>query len=333
MWEQIWKDQLKVVSEHGHIVTRKRGDFKELVAHKFAIDDPRNRLIGDRTRNMNIFQCIGQFLWITQGNFNVTDIEYYQPDARKLSSNGITMIGAYGLRLFGIHHLNQMKYLLELLSEGKHKRKAVASVYLPQFDQHNKENEEVPCTLNLQYLIRDDKVNAITYMRSQDAYKILPYDLFVFTMLQEYVTASLSNQYEVELGTYNHFSGSFHTYEKHEREICDVFSNSVGSCSSMNNMPTEDVEINLIKINRFEIALRKAVDFHKENQLDLDGYARELENYANQEYWRQIGMILLCYGAWKIKNHKKCEEFTNMLDPVYRQHVERFFDTHPMDKS
>ena len=37
------------------------------------------------------------------------------------------------------------------------KRKAVASIYLPQFDQHEK-NDEIPCTLNLQYLIRDEKM-------------------------------------------------------------------------------------------------------------------------------------------------------------------------------
>lgn len=332
MWEDVWKDQLKAVSEYGYTVKKDKRNFKEMIAHKFTTDDPRDRLIGDPTRNMNIFQCIGQFLWMTQGNFNVTDIEYYQSEARRFSSNGITMIGAYGLRLFGIHHLDQMNHLLEILDDDTTKRKAVASIYLPQFDHHNKK-DEVPCTLNLQYLIRGEKVNAVTYMRSQDAYKLLPYDLFMFTMLQEYVTAYLSSKHDVSLGTYNHFSGSFHTYEMHEADIYKVISNPTANSIPMEAMPIQDAEINLRKINRFEIALRKAVDFHSENNPpDLNMYAEELENYE-YKYWRQIGTILLCYGAWKIKNPVKYEEFTNMLDPVYRQHVERFLNTHQMDKS
>lgn len=333
MWEETWKNHLKKILDNGYMVEKNtaKGNFKELIAHQFTLDNPRDRLIIDNKRSMNIFQCIGQFLWITQGNFSVADIAYYQPAARKYSSDGITMIGAYGLRLFGIHHLNQMNYLLEVLGEDPTKRKAVASVYLPQFDQHNKKNEEVPCTLNLQYLVRDKKVHAVTYMRSQDAYNILPYDLFIFTMLQEYVTAYLGGQYNVELWEYHHFSGSFHTYERDEDAIRKVIANPA-KCTPMGKMPPDDVYLELGRINDFEMVLRNAVSFHtkKEIFLDLDVYEKALEGYADHPYWKQIGIILLCYGAWKVKNLGDYERFMNKLTPVYHHHVKQFLITHPI---
>ena len=46
-------------------------------------------------------------------------------------------------------------------------------------------------------------------MRSNDAYRGLPHDVFCFTMLQEIAARSLS----VALGNYTHMVGSFHLYE------------------------------------------------------------------------------------------------------------------------
>lgn len=328
MWNDVWKSQLNEILSNGCFVDKKdaKKDYVELVGHKFTIDDPRHRLISDNIRCVNIFQCVGQFLWITQGNFNVEAIEYYSPQAKNLSSDGVTMIGAYGPRLFGIHHLRQIQHLLNTLDEDLTKRKAVASVYLPQFDQHGKKKEEVPCTLNLQYLIRNDKVNAVTYMRSQDAYNILPYDVFIFTMLQEYVTAYLQNAHEVKLGTYYHFSGSFHIYKRNEAEIRKVLQNQLKNIDPMSEMPPEKLEIQVNQLNDFEEVLRNTVNAYKrrKKQVDFDFFFGMLNDTFQQEYWKQLGLILLCYGSLKLGDENKFKEFNKMLNPLYQYQIQLF---------
>lgn len=303
---------MREVVEGGNRVDRKneKRSNRELVSHKFTIDDPRDRLICSASRPINIFQCVGHFLWITQGNFNLDAISYYQPIAAKFSSDNIKMIGAYGLRLFGIDHLNQIEYILRTLDEDPGKRKAVASIYLPQFDQHGLSREEVPCTLNLQYLVRNENLLGLTYMRSQDAFKVLPYDVFVFTMLQEYVQKRLAPKHGLKLGSYYHYSGSFHVYEEDCDTISNVLDESDSQDLSMPAMPSDDLEIQLRKMNEFESIVRVNVVAHKKYKkgVDLESMFGMAEEILQDDYWRQFGYLLLCYGARELKD----DEYRNM---------------------
>lgn len=321
MWETQWKGLLNDVISNGTQVDRApKRSFKELISYKFTLDNPRDRLIPEKTRSMNIFQCVGQFLWITQGNFNLEAISYYQPLAGKLSSDGIRVIGAYGPRLFGVQHLNQMKHIAKILDEDGTRRRAVASIYLPQFDQHELKNEEVPCTLNLQYLIRDGKLNAITFMRSQDVFNILPYDVFVFTMLQEYLTAVLQAAHDIELGGYHHYSGSFHIYMDDMLKVNQVLSSASGSNNIMDVMPSKDIDLRLKDLNRFESVMRNTVSSHEERKVpvDFDFFFNMLNDYFDDHYWHQLALILVCYGAIKMKDEVAREKSLKMLDPIYQ---------------
>ena len=282
----------------------------ELVSHKFTIDDPRDRLICSASRPINIFQCVGHFLWITQGNFNLDAISYYQPIAAKFSSDNIKMIGAYGPRLFGVGHLNQIEYILRTLDEDPGKRKAVASIYLPQFDQHGLSREEVPCTLNLQYLVRNGNLLGLTYMRSQDAFNVLPYDVFVFTMLQEYVQSNLAPKDGLRLGAYHHYSGSFHAYDRDLDGITNVLGERNSVDLSMPPMPSDDAAPQLRKMNEFESIVRANVATRKKHKkgMDFESMFGMAEAILQDDYWRQFGYLLLCYGAHELDD----DEYQNM---------------------
>ena len=329
MWEQNWKNLIKNVLENGKDVEKKdnpKRNFKEIVAEKFEFEDPRDRLIHDESLSMSIFQSVGQFLWITQGNFMVESIGYYQPSVFRLSTDQFRMIGAYGPRLFGVHHLNQMDYVRKTLRDDSTKRKAVASIYLPQFDQHGLPKEEVPCTLNLQYLIRNDSLNAVTFMRSQDVYKILPTDFFVFTMLHEYMTSLLYAKYNLELGRYHHFSGSFHVYDEDNERVCKSIENTSTFTQKMNPMPIYDAEIDLRELNKFETLLRYTVDIRKTKKIVLpfEEFFEIAEKRFNEKYWKQLALLLIYYAAFKIENEETQKSTYKMLEPVYQNQINLF---------
>ena len=331
---------MKDISANGSLVTRENPErnIKEIVSYKFEIDDPRDRLISDKIRGLNIFQCIGQFLWITQGNFNLEAIKYYQPSSDKFSSDGIKVIGAYGPRLFGIQHLNQMRHIIDILTKDSGKRRAVASVYLPQFDQHGLPKEEVPCTLNLQYLVRDNKLQAVTYMRSQDVFKVLPYDFFIFTMLQEYLLNRLRTEYllkelgsehlEFQLGRYNHYSGSFHVYQKDLDTIKQVIENESAETIKMKKMPQKDVELRLRSLNRFESIVRMstASKIKYGLQFNFDSMQNMMNNMLKDEYWIQLGLILLSYSAINTKDKENYKKIFGLLHPEYQHFVKFYID-------
>lgn len=58
-------------------------------------------------------------------------------------------------------------------------------------------------------MIRNNRLNLIVNMRSNDIFKGLTFDVFQFTLLQELMAAELG----VELGTYTHIDNNLHVYE------------------------------------------------------------------------------------------------------------------------
>jgi thymidylate synthase len=108
--------------------------------------------------------------------------------------------GSYGLRL-----RYQWDALIGLLRREPDTRRAVLTIWREDDLTHDGDR---PCTLTLQFLVRDDKLELIVNMRSQDLYRGVPYDLFMFTQAQ----LSLAAQLGLGVGRYTHHVGSLHVY-------------------------------------------------------------------------------------------------------------------------
>jgi len=150
---------------------------------------------------------LGELLWYLSGSNALDFIRYYIPRYEVESSDGLTVYGGYGPRLFNHRSNNQIKNVLELLRRKPTSRRAAIQIF--DAEDLGVARLEVPCTTTLQALRRGNTLDMIVTMRSNDAYKGLPHDVFCFTMLQELFARSLG----VELGTYRHFVGSMHLYE------------------------------------------------------------------------------------------------------------------------
>lgn len=79
----------------------------------------------------------------------------------------------------------------------------------------NNDFDDVPCTLSLQFLIRKGHLSLIANMRSNDAWRGLPYDVWCFTRIQTIIAAMLG----VPVGLYVHQAGSMHIYENDYNKI------------------------------------------------------------------------------------------------------------------
>jgi thymidylate synthase len=91
--------------------------------------------------------------------------------------------GGYGPRLFRHRAGNQVQSAIEALKRGPSTRRAVVQIF--DAEDVASRHKEVPCTCTLQFLVRRQRLHMLVSMRSNDAYKGLPHDVFCFTMLQE----------------------------------------------------------------------------------------------------------------------------------------------------
>lgn len=74
-------------------------------------------------------------------------------------------------------------------------------------------NKDVPCTFIVSFHIRDNKLHATTYMRSNDIIKGTTYDIPSFILFQRLMLLRLREVYpDLEMGFYQHFANSFHLY-------------------------------------------------------------------------------------------------------------------------
>src|SRR5206468_2212365 len=94
---------------------------------------------------------------------------------------------------------------------------------------------DAACATSLQFLLRDGVLDAVLTMRSNDAVWGMPYDIFLFTFLQELMALELG----VGLGAYHHFASSLHIYERH-----------VALARRVLSQPGEPVRVNVFETPR-----------------------------------------------------------------------------------
>jgi thymidylate synthase len=178
--------------------------------------------------------------------FNPTDmvqyISYINRRMMQFSDDGKTLHGSYGRRI-----AVNISLIQQILEMDPYSRQAVLSVYSNVSDLGFK-SKDIPCTLSLQFLLRDvheemKELELYVTMRSNDLFWGLPYDLFMFTTLQEVMANSLNKAGHVgtvKLGNYYHRATSLHVYERHYTMLDAI--ESMGEDGFDVNYTIEDME-------------------------------------------------------------------------------------------
>ena len=285
-----------------------KGAALELRGVSIKIDNPRSRLSRTVSRG-KLFSCLGEFLWyLTKGN-DLAFIEYYIPSyATSVGDNThpthIVPAG-YGPRLFAWDGLNQFENAATILREKRDSRQAVIQI----FDRADisPDNQGVPCTCTLQFLLRNDALHMVTYMRSNDAHIGLPHDVFSFTMLQEILAQRLS----VELGSYTHMVGSLHLYERDQLAAQTFLTEGWQSTNDpMPNMPPGDPTASLNAVLAAEHAIRS-------------GQSLDLQTYVQLEpYWIDLIRLLQVFRAYRDNNLQGISHLRqHMSSPIYDSYI------------
>ena len=195
------------IMEHGLDVIPRGMRTKELLAKTIVLKDPRNRIITFASRKTDIFYAIGEFFWYLSGSNSLEQIRYYAPSIEKFSDDDITLNSAYGYNIF-FKWFDQWQACIRILSADENSRQAIIFIREPK-DLISKTKDQI-CTNTLHFLIRNNKLNLIVNMRSNDFYVGYIFDSFCFTMLQELMAIELG----IDVGSYFHFASSLHLYEK-----------------------------------------------------------------------------------------------------------------------
>ena len=181
----------------------------EIINANIMLTDPTRNTMCDCKRKMPIRYAIGELLWYNSRNTSWKSIEPFSKFWKNISDDGTNVNSNYGYCIKDKFGFDQWECAKKILKNDVNSRQAVIHIKEAR-DTVNNPTKDLNCTIALQFLLRDNKLDLITTMRSNDIWLGLPYDLFNFTCMQIQMAMELG----VDVGTYYHNAGSLHLYKK-----------------------------------------------------------------------------------------------------------------------
>ena len=198
---------LKAFDSASTLTESRVGDCYDLSTVMFSISSLSCGLPFIKGRGLNIFFAIMEVAWIYSGSNELKPLQAIIESYGKYSEDKVSLYGAYGYRIFKKFGVNQVEKVIEELSENPYSRRAVISIYTAE-DLNNLTSLDIPCNISLLFKIRNNQLDMTVLNRSNDVYKGVPYNFFVFRLIQFYISRELN----VGVGLHNHFTDSLHLY-------------------------------------------------------------------------------------------------------------------------
>lgn len=136
-------------------------------------------------------------------------IKPYSKQIERFSDDSVYFAGAYGPKV-----VEQLTYVVNQIHADLHTRQAVINIWRERPAQ----SKDIPCTLSLQFLTRDGRLNCVATMRSSDIWLGWVYDIFNFSMISAYIRELLIQRdpdkwNHLVLGELTLTAGSQHLYD------------------------------------------------------------------------------------------------------------------------
>lgn len=195
------------VSEFGETVVSRIGKTKHVTDITFLVSNPYHNVCLNPQRNLSLRYLVGEIQWYLSGSNKVEDIGKYAKMWYDLSDDGETVNSAYGYRIFHKFGFDQLQYCIDKLKKNPYDRQCILHIK----EASNKPTKDTPCTCLLQFTCFNGRLNLHTYMRSNDIWLGLPYDMGFFTVLLQIVAKEVG----LPVGVYYHTVGDLHLYERH----------------------------------------------------------------------------------------------------------------------
>ncbi len=209
---ELYTQGRALLLEKGETIAPRGFETREVTGVTFSLTNPRNRLGYHKARRFSLPFAIGETIMLFADTNEIAPLARINKRMHQFSDDGKTTHGNYGFRI-----AKHIERIVEKLQNDPTTRQAILPIYAEK--DISVVSKDIPCTLALHFFVRNKRLHLIVTMRSNDFFWGFPYDLFMFTSLQEVV----ANTLQIEVGTYRHQVSSLHVYtERHENLLSEI---------------------------------------------------------------------------------------------------------------
>jgi thymidylate synthase len=267
--DEVWRLAAHQMSASAPVQESRDQQTRELLHVAFTIRDPRQRVVF--ARPINPAFAIAEVIWILAGSNDLEFLRFWNPRMQRFSDDGVMFHGAYGFRLGSqpalsdgaanaLRHIpsntpadrrDQLRAAYDALQQTPHSRQIVLQIWDSRLDLPSPlpRSKDIPCNLMSHLLIRNDKLDWLQVMRSNDLVWGTPYNFIQFTTIQEVIAGWLG----IEVGTYSHISDSLHVYERHWSDLDSLIPDAGG-------IPRNTADLRVPTYQAWESLWRQIVD-------------------------------------------------------------------------
>lgn len=208
-------------------VTR-NGNAKVLGQATFIIQPNDPRLCFLKGRNLNYRFAFVESAWILEGRNDLDILSRYISTYSQYSDDNKTLNGAYGYRLRHYFDQDQIEGAINHLQKNPESRRVVLQIY--SVDDLQKNSKDIPCNTNIYLKVSDGCLNLTVVNRSNDLYLGIPYNIFVFGILQKYIARRL----DFHVGLQTQITDNLHLYEKDFEKVTNILNrNSISDIQKL----------------------------------------------------------------------------------------------------
>ncbi len=242
--------------------------------------------------------AVGRFVWMMSGSNRLEDVRFYESSFRdgprdsgvgKFSDDGISIPGSsYGARLFMPRPgLDQVSECIQVIRSDPVTRRAAMSVYQPE--DAGRVSADIPCTFGVIASPRSNCLNMTVIMRSNNAWFLLPYNIFEFSLLG----GIMASEVGMLPGDYHHFAVSMHLYEEHWKNASESVDAPSIALDGFGEMPAESLA-SVRKLCAWEAHLR-----HTSAGMSKRQFAAENRRIRGlfPEFWQSFAKVVLAKAA------------------------------------
>lgn len=229
--DQMFYETCKSLRRLSDKIDSRDGSCSEQIGWVGRLRDLSSTVLNVPGRNFSHRYASAELLWYLSGTDRGELISKFAPQYSRFLREDGTAEGAYGPRMFG-QEMGVLRAIKELREASKSRRAVVPVFNSRDLLAARHKSKDVPCTISLQFLIRDGTLSMISTMRSNDVWLGMPYDVFCFTQIQRLVAERLF----LKAGWYQHQVGSMHLYDR-DAEKVDLIAPSHGPSVKTFSLP------------------------------------------------------------------------------------------------
>lgn len=212
--DDMWRGTLNSLLTFGQEEPSRDGPTREIQGYAACLTNVDYNLLWNEVRQLDPRYAAGETMWYLSGRGDIDLISQFAPSYVKFGRNGVAP-GAYGPRIMPF-----FPDIARQLREKPETRQAVIPLWGigDVKEAVAGSSPDIPCTVSLTFMVRNRRLNLHVFMRSNDIWLGMPYDVFAFTTIQRI----MADLIDVEPGQYYHYVASMHLYQRNHDKAIDA---------------------------------------------------------------------------------------------------------------